>query len=208
MKLSEKIYYCRKKAGKSQEALAEELGVSRQAISKWETGEAEPEIKKLRLLAEAFGVTTDWLLSDEEPQEEPKSDFETVQSAKHYPDWIDSLPGTLGRLLRRYGWLLGVYIAICGAAFAFIGGMARLISRKMLLSFDNFASSMFGDFSGSFPDGAVIYDEYGNQIGSAVSDFASNNPVSAVGTVIMVIGIVAVIAGIILALVLKSKNKD
>lgn len=40
MKLSEKIYYCRKKAGKSQEALAEELGVSRQAISKWETGEA------------------------------------------------------------------------------------------------------------------------------------------------------------------------
>ena len=208
MKLPEKIYYCRKKAGKSQEALAEELGVSRQAIRKWETGEDEPEIKKLRLLAEAFGVTTDWLLSDEEPQEEPKSDFETVQSAKHYPDWIDSLPGTLGRLLRRYGWLLGVYIAICGAAFAFIGGMARLISRKMLLSFDNFASSMFGDFSGSFPDGAVIYDEYGNQIGSAVSDFASNNPVSAVGTVIMVIGIVAVIAGIILALVLKSKNKD
>lgn len=62
MKLSEKIYYCRKKAGKSQEALAEELGVSRQAVSKWETGEAEPEIKKLRLLAEVFGVTTDWLL--------------------------------------------------------------------------------------------------------------------------------------------------
>lgn len=62
MNLSEKIYYCRKKAGKSQEALAEELGVSRQAVSKWETGEAEPEIKKLRLLAEVFGVTTDWLL--------------------------------------------------------------------------------------------------------------------------------------------------
>lgn len=38
MKLSEKIYYCRKKAGMSQEALAARIGVSRQAVSKWETG--------------------------------------------------------------------------------------------------------------------------------------------------------------------------
>jgi len=38
MKLSDKIYHCRKKADLSQEALAERIGVSRQAISKWETG--------------------------------------------------------------------------------------------------------------------------------------------------------------------------
>lgn len=38
MKLQEKIYYCRKKSGLSQEALAEKIGVSRQAVSKWETG--------------------------------------------------------------------------------------------------------------------------------------------------------------------------
>ncbi len=38
MKLNEKIYLCRKKADLSQDALAERLGVSRQAISKWETG--------------------------------------------------------------------------------------------------------------------------------------------------------------------------
>ncbi len=38
MKLSEKIYLCRKRAGLSQEALAARLGVSRQAVSKWETG--------------------------------------------------------------------------------------------------------------------------------------------------------------------------
>ena len=42
MNLSEKILYCRKKAMLSQEALAERIGVSRQAISKWETGEATP----------------------------------------------------------------------------------------------------------------------------------------------------------------------
>ena len=70
MKLQEKILYCRKKAGLSQEALAERLGVSRQAISKWETGDAVPEINKLLLLANVFGVTTDWLLSEEEPAAE------------------------------------------------------------------------------------------------------------------------------------------
>ena len=64
MNLSEKILYCRKKAGLSQEALAEKLGVSRQAISKWETGESVPELSKLVLLARAFDVTTDWLLSE------------------------------------------------------------------------------------------------------------------------------------------------
>ena len=204
MKLSEKICYCRKKSGKSQEALAEQLGVSRQAVSKWETGEAEPELKKLRLLAEVFGVSTDWLLSDDEPQEEAESDFRTGQSAKSYPDWIDSLPGTLGRLLRRYGWLLGVYIAVYGAAFTLIGGLARFLSRKMFTLLNDIDSSMFGDFS----DGTVIYDEFGNQMGNAVADFASNNPVFIMGTVIMVIGIVAIIGGVILAIVLKKQSRD
>lgn len=64
MKLHEKIYTCRKKAGLSQEALAEKLGVSRQSVSKWETGESVPEISKLPILANIFNVTTDWLLSE------------------------------------------------------------------------------------------------------------------------------------------------
>ena len=66
MNLSEKIQLCRKRAGLSQEALAEKLNVSRQAVSKWETGAAEPELSKLRALATAFGVTADWLLSEED----------------------------------------------------------------------------------------------------------------------------------------------
>ena len=52
----------------TQVQLAEKLGVSRQAISKWETGEATPEVGKLLLLANVFGVTTDWLLSEDEAQ--------------------------------------------------------------------------------------------------------------------------------------------
>ena len=64
MKLHEKIAVYRKKCGLSQETLAEKIGVSRQAVSKWETGDALPEITKLKSLAECFGVTVDFLLDE------------------------------------------------------------------------------------------------------------------------------------------------
>ena len=57
MKLGERIAVCRKKMGWSQEALAEKLSVSRQTVSRWETGEALPDVEKVVLLAGLFGVT-------------------------------------------------------------------------------------------------------------------------------------------------------
>ena len=69
MKLNEKIVYCRKKCGMSQDDLAAKMGVSRQAVSKWETGDSEPEISKLRLMSQVFDVTADWLLSEEQPKD-------------------------------------------------------------------------------------------------------------------------------------------
>lgn len=62
--LSEKIYSLRRKSGLSQEALAEKIGVSRQAVSKWETGAAAPELDKLRALSAFFGVTLDELAGE------------------------------------------------------------------------------------------------------------------------------------------------
>ena len=69
MTLGEKITHLRKKRGLSQEELAITLGVSRQAVSKWETGEAKPDTDKVVALAEYFEVTTDWLLRDIAPLE-------------------------------------------------------------------------------------------------------------------------------------------
>ncbi len=121
MKLSEKIVYCRKRAGLSQEALAERLGVSRQAVSKWETGEAMPETGKLAALAAALGVSVDWLLSEDEP-EEPRA-----QSG----DWTEGLPKLLKKAARRWGWLAGVYYALLGL---FMSGMgAYLLSLALRL---------------------------------------------------------------------------
>ena len=65
MKLAEKIQDLRKKSGLSQEQLAEQLGVSRQAISKWESGQSTPDIDKIVLLSEFFRISTDYLLKQE-----------------------------------------------------------------------------------------------------------------------------------------------
>lgn len=69
--LPEKIYTLRKKKCLSQEQLAEKLHVSRQAISKWESGTAVPESEKLLALSAYFGVSVDYLLKDGEETAHP-----------------------------------------------------------------------------------------------------------------------------------------
>ena len=203
MKLSEKIYYYRKKTGKSQETLADQLGVSRQAVSKWETGESEPEIAKLKQLALAFGVTVDFLLSEEEPPEESsasasETQAKTVGKTTSYPKWIDEAPNFIGRIFRRFGWLAGVYAAVIGALFLLIGGAASFISNRMMTSFEASVDSMFQEFGGF----------YGDPFGPAMPQVETFNPVSALGTVIMVVGVILVIGGVILAVWLKKKGTD
>lgn len=68
MTLGEKIQKLRQQQGLSQDALAEKLGVSRQAVSKWERDEAVPELEKIVKLSEVFGVSLDMLLRDQPPE--------------------------------------------------------------------------------------------------------------------------------------------
>ena len=68
MSFAEKLRASRKEKGLSQEALAEKLKVSRQSVTKWESGLAYPEIRTLILLAETLDRDLDWLLSDEKNQ--------------------------------------------------------------------------------------------------------------------------------------------
>ena len=65
MLLSEKIMSLRKRNGWSQEELAQQLGVSRQSVSKWESMASMPDIQKIMAMSELFGVSTDYLLKDE-----------------------------------------------------------------------------------------------------------------------------------------------
>lgn len=65
MTLGERIQQLRKTYGLSQEQLAEKVGVSRQAISKWETDQSLPEIEKILAISKAFSISTDELLGNE-----------------------------------------------------------------------------------------------------------------------------------------------
>lgn len=65
MHFGEKLLALRRQKGMSQEALAAELGVSRQAVSKWELGDAMPDVENILKLSELFDVSTDYLLRDD-----------------------------------------------------------------------------------------------------------------------------------------------
>ena len=70
MKFSDKIQALRKDKRLSQEELAEMMQVSRQSVSKWESGQSYPETDKLIILSEIFGVTVDSLLKDGDVRQE------------------------------------------------------------------------------------------------------------------------------------------
>lgn len=62
MDIAERLQDLRKKAGYSQEQVAEQLGLSRQAVSKWESGQGKPEIDNIVKLMELYGVSADYIL--------------------------------------------------------------------------------------------------------------------------------------------------
>lgn len=74
MIFADKLITLRKKAGWSQEELAEKLNVTRQSVSKWEGAQSVPDIDKILQLSCLFGVTTDYLLKDEQAEPEYTED--------------------------------------------------------------------------------------------------------------------------------------
>ena len=85
MKLCEKLYELRRAAGLSQEELAERLNVSRQAVSKWENGAAQPELSKLVELSRLYGVSVDELLSLEEAEKGDAKAASSVEASTPAP---------------------------------------------------------------------------------------------------------------------------
>lgn len=67
MNLADRIQSLRKTKGISQEELADKVGVSRQAVSKWESEQSTPDLEKIIIMSDFFGVTTDYILKGIEP---------------------------------------------------------------------------------------------------------------------------------------------
>ena len=123
MKLCEKLYELRRAAGLSQEELAEKLNVSRQAVSKWENGAAQPELSKLVELSRLYGVSVDELLSLEEAEKsEAKGDARADAPAVPAQAAL-----TAPKKARRQKLLLGA-AAVC---LALAVGTAAYSSRRV-----------------------------------------------------------------------------
>ena len=83
MILANKIIDLRKKCAWSQEELAEKMNVSRQSISKWESGQSVPDLDKILKLCQIFGVSTDYLLKEEIEEPEVVVDIYEPANVKH-----------------------------------------------------------------------------------------------------------------------------
>lgn len=152
MTIGEKIALRRRSAGLSQEALASQLGVSRQAVSRWETNESLPDTEKVVQLCRIFGVSADELLLDKAP--------EGAVSRPPLPLWrrwfryVYLGLGAAGALLTLLGTLGAVFWSVTtsewytdwgrfGTALWFnwpggvlLGGLLLLLLALALLAFD------------------------------------------------------------------------
>lgn len=188
MKLNERIISARKKLGMSQSDLADLLEVSRQTISKWETGESLPEISRLPKLAETLDVSVDWLLSKEENITETEKN-ETAE----YPEWISHLPVSASKMIRKYGWLYGAGMAVNGFLFMAIGLYARHSAYNRLFVFPSQIDGIHID--GYLPG---ITDPLLQQ---------KWNGISTITAFPVVIGLIVVIAGLVIAILLWRWGK-
>ena len=87
MSFADRLQAERRKNGLTQEGLAEAMGVSRQAVSKWEQGEGYPEVEKLLALADKFGVSLDYLM-DRAPLEKAPVDSSADAAAADIVSYV------------------------------------------------------------------------------------------------------------------------
>ena len=126
MILADKIMALRKKCGWSQEDLADQLGISRQSVSKWESGMSIPDLEKIIKMSALFGVSTDYLLKDEIEAELPSETMATddevlrsvsLEEANTYMDLVkESAP--------KFATAISALI-MCPIPLLLLGGMAE-----------------------------------------------------------------------------------
>lgn len=114
MKLAEKLFELRKEKGWSQEKLAEQINVSRQSISKWESGQVLPEIEKIIELSKIFQVTTDYLLLDENSEKTSTEVILEEDKDKYYKE-VKSFG--LWQVIYIFVLALAIYLFLAASSF-------------------------------------------------------------------------------------------
>lgn len=149
MTFGEKLQSLRRRSGMSQDTLAEQLEVSRQAVSKWERDETMPETEKVVRIAKLFDVSLDELLlgKDPEPRAEPQY--------QPYTPPMSSQTDRLEKFLRRHGYKFGYGMMAVGAFICILAILMRLIWPSLAGNFLGF------DIRNSFGTGEyeIVFEE-------------------------------------------------
>ena len=110
MKFNEKLLKLRKEKGLSQEELGMEMQVSRQTISKWETGQSYPDFTRLVMLSDFFDMTLDELVKDIDVQEVRENSFtnEKIDSIFRVSQDVNSIfqNRTLKNIIKGIKWFI------------------------------------------------------------------------------------------------------
>ena len=132
MTLSEKIFSLRTKMGISQGDLAERLEVSRQSVSKWETGQSVPDLDKIIRLADLFGVSVDELVREGERPEPPKEEPQVIYIEREKRGLRPvQVVGVILEVLGAGMFLLGL---VAGAVLSVFGLLLVLLGLPLLLA--------------------------------------------------------------------------
>ena len=108
MKFNEKILDLRKKKLLSQEELGRELNVSRQTISKWESGQSYPDFEKLVLLSDFFELTLDELMKDIDVQDIKEKNHKSIDIS-----YFESVLKAIIKSIVWFGWFIIIIVVVC-----------------------------------------------------------------------------------------------
>ena len=111
MNLPKKLSFLRKEKGLSQENLADEMNVSRQAVSKWESGNVMPSLDNLIYLSKLYGVTIDSLIDDSQDLPPEPAPPEPVP-AEPVPPESPRMEHPAFTFIKKYGWLAAFLLAM------------------------------------------------------------------------------------------------
>lgn len=136
--IGERLYQLRRSRGMSQEQLAEQIGVSRQTISKWEGGLSTPDLPKLIALADCFEVTLDVLVREENP---------TV--TENEPTVLPSAEGSDNSVSRIQ--------RITGLMLLLLGALGLGIAVLLLFLYPDTMASLGGSFAVTVDGSGMVY---------------------------------------------------
>ncbi|MCM1546415.1 MAG: helix-turn-helix domain-containing protein [Clostridiales bacterium] len=145
VEFGERIYNLRKKSGLSQEEFADKLGVSRQAVSKWETGQSVPDSEKAAAIGAFFGVSLDWLINGIEPALPAAQSTEAAPATLAVPQTVqqpqtEQQPQAEPPTKKRAGWVKAIMIAgIVTLAFIGVCALSAFIFMLAVMKSANLA---------------------------------------------------------------------